>query len=54
MKTLLAALALLALSVASATAAAPPPIAAFGTTPVINHVTLSTDGRLLASSFGGE
>lgn len=35
-------------------AASPPPIAAFGTTPVIDHATLSTDGRLLASSFSGE
>ena len=54
MNTLIVALGLLGISFSSATAAAPPPIAAFGMTPVINHVTLSTDGRLLASSFGGE
>jgi len=36
-------------------AAAPlPPIEAFGTTPIIDNVSLSTDGRFLASSYTGQ
>lgn len=31
-----------------------PPVEAFGTTPVVSNVSLSPDGRFLASSVGGE
>ncbi|MFM8518027.1 MAG: alpha/beta hydrolase family protein [Nevskiaceae bacterium] len=39
---------------ATQTATPPPPIEAFGTTPVIDNVSLSTDGRFLASSYTGQ
>jgi dipeptidyl aminopeptidase/acylaminoacyl peptidase len=39
---------------ATAASATLPPVAAFGTTPVVDNVTLSEDGRLLASSINAE
>lgn len=34
--------------------AALPPVEAFGTTPVMDNVTLSLDGKFIASSYGGD
>ena len=47
-------LALLACAATAAAKTSQPPVAAFGTTPVIDNVSLSPDGRFLASSYGGE
>lgn len=38
----------------TATSSAALPIEAFGTTPIIDNVTLSTDGRYIASSYTGD
>jgi dienelactone hydrolase len=39
---------------AQASHAAVPPVEAFGTTPIIENVTLSLDGRFIASSYAGD
>lgn len=50
---ILGALALTVLAAAPARADLPP-IEAFGTTPIIDNVTLSLDGRFIASSYAGD
>ena len=56
MRTLTTRIAILALAIAATAQAfgAPLPVEAFGTTPVINHVSLSPDGRFLASSYADD
>lgn len=45
---------LLCLFAVNAARAALPPVESFGTTPIIDNVTLSLDGRYIASSYAGD